>query len=496
MRYFDLNYDRRIDAEEFADGMMQLHYPGDVQALFEEIDTDGSGFITMNEIDHVSTDLWNSFRAWCGQSFTSAEEMEAQLTNCIFSEGVFTIQTGVKLSKEEISSKKATLVAHGGFTKKQFLENSVRLGWYGEWEVILFKALDRRRSGRVCASDFAGWFEKARAKQLRLSQLRARGTGQGDGLGMVKLQRSQTGFSMSLQMYSKVQAGRSLRAFKTYLRRSFGSLFRAWRCLLDSQGSMKVVRKHFFKQVSALGWKGDVASLWHALDWDDSGTTHLSDLAPLEARMLALFKHWCNKKYGNAKAAMQALNTSRGTKFKLSKACRLNLEQFVEACEVLKCPCDVEEIFHLMDWELCGSITISDMQYLDKWHVTQDWLTADIDPAAGKSFIEMLITRYRHVVKAWCRALDRWSCGRATYADFKWAVEHISFKGNMVGAWLSLDSDFDGFITLREVDEMAAGVLAQFRCWAHDTFGSVVLAIESLDKDSSGQLLEQSKHHQ
>mmetsp|Transcript_90617 Transcript_90617/g.173816 ORF Transcript_90617/g.173816 Transcript_90617/m.173816 type:complete len:861 (+) Transcript_90617:120-2702(+) len=488
-RYFDINYDRRIDAEEFRAGMEQLDFPGDEEELFHEIDTDGSGYITMNEIDHVSTDLWNSFRAWCGQSFTSAEEMEAQLTNCVFSQGLFTVHAGVKLSKEEISSKKATLVAHGGFTKKQFLENSVRLGWYGEWEVILFKALDRRKCGRVCAKDI-GWFEKERWRQVRLHAHRARGTihGNSESIGVVKVQRTPVSMNMHLQMHSKVQAGRALRAFLTYLRRSFGCLFRAWRCLLDSDGTMKVTRKQFIKACQALGWRGDVSALWHALDWDDSGTTGLQDLAPYEARILALYKRWADKKYGSAKTAMQALNTFRGTKFKVNKAGRLTLEQFVDACAALHCPCDPFEIFDLMDWEICGSITVSDMKCLDKWNVTQEWLTAEPDAVAAKNFIDMLITRYRHVVKAWCRALDRWSCGRATFADFKWAVEHISFKGNSVGAWLALDSDSSGFITLREVDEQAACVLAQFRCWAHDTFGSVVLTIETLDVDGSGAL--------
>lgn len=481
-RYFDVNYDRRIDAEEFKAGMVELDYPDDIDELFSELDKDGSGFITMNEIDHVSTDLWNSFRSWCGQTFGSAEEMEAQLTNCVFSQGLFKAGiTGNKLSKEEISARKATLVALGGFTKKQFMENSVRLGWYGESEVILFKALDKRRVGRVCAKD-VGWFEKERWRQVRLHAVRTRGGAhQSTHHGHHHLQAVQA-------MQTKVQSGRALRAFLTYLRRNFGCLFRAWRCLLDLDGSMSVSRKEFFKSCRTLGWSGDVSSLWHALDSDDSGVAHLQELAPYEARVLALFKRWADEKYGSSKSAMQALNTCRGTKFKLNKAGRLNKAQFVEACGELQCPCDSEELFDLLDYEMDGAIAVNEMKCLDKWQVKAEWLTGIPDQEAAKSFLDILLTRYRHAVKAWCRALDRCSCGRATWPDFKWAVEHIGFKGNYIGAWLALDVDSSGFITLREIDELAAGVLAQFRCWAHDAFGSVVLAIEALDVDQSGSL--------
>ena len=51
----------RVSRAEFAVRVRDLGYTADVRALWDELDDDGSGFITLNELDHdAAVDL----QAW------------------------------------------------------------------------------------------------------------------------------------------------------------------------------------------------------------------------------------------------------------------------------------------------------------------------------------------------------------------------------------------------------------------------------------------------
>lgn len=486
-RYFDVNHDKRVTLEEFTNGMRTLEYPLNIDSLYRQIDRTEAGYITLNEIDPFSADLWNSFKAWCGHMFTSADEMVAQLSA---EDGLDHLRSlvsndhakqkekekdydhlGRPLTKHDPRGHGGVLfMQRRGFNKQQFIENCACLGWYNSSEKLLFKALDVNENRIVCVDDIL-WFDKERWRQLRKNASKSRGA-----KGNLAVMRQ------------RVQAMRSMQAFLVFLRRKFGFAYRAWRQFLDKDGRMMVNRREFFAACRLMSWNGDVAALWHVLDSDENGFTTFEDLAATEAILLAKFKMWMNSNFTDAKTLMRALNTVNGSHTKLSKSGRLTKELWIEACEKKRCPMDFGMVFDLLDYEGHGSVTLKNLKSLDRWQIKTEWLLAEPSKDAAKEFVAHLLTRYRHAVKAWVKAMDRTHCGKVLYSDFRYAAEHINFKGSVPGAWLALDEDSSGFITLKEVDAAAAETLGKFRVWADEEFGGVVLAMEHLDADESGTL--------
>lgn len=80
LRYFDsgLDGDGQCSLEDFVAAMRRLSFLGEAEALFKKIDVDGSGFLTLYEVDSKCADLWAAFRAWCAESFGSEEDMASR----------------------------------------------------------------------------------------------------------------------------------------------------------------------------------------------------------------------------------------------------------------------------------------------------------------------------------------------------------------------------------------------------------------------------------
>jgi len=494
-RYFDVNNARKVTMLEFQDGMDLLNYEYDAEDVFRKLDRAGVGSISLSDIDYFSSDLWNSFKAWSAQLFTCEAEMVAQLAfmtdlghlrNILpeaEKEQALDIPTYDHLGRDinpmdilkpgplrRREGVTGTLVVHQGFTKEQFMQNSVRLGWYNSSEVVLFKALDVNNVGSVVATDI-GWLTNERLTQVRKNDTKLKGT-----KGNLALMRA------------RVQAMRAVQSFLSFLRRQYGCIFAAWRLSWDMAGEMSVTRKVFFAGCRAMQWRGDLSALWRALDADDNGFTTLGDIAPNEARVMAQLKRWMTRVFGDAKTMMRCLNTVNGSHTKLSKSGRLTKDLWLEACQKKHCPLNFDYAFDLLDFERKGSIMLRNLKFLEEWQVNTEWLLEQPCQEAVKELKDLLLYRYRQPVKAWVKLLDRSHSGKVTWSDFKVALEYINFKGNVAAAWLALDDDNSGWLTLKEFDEKAAEALALFRCWCDAEFGGVVLALIALDSDRSGTL--------
>lgn len=492
-RYIDLENNRKVTLDEFEAGMDMLGYEYGVERVFLKIDSAGTGFITLNQIDHFSSDLWNSFKAWCSRAFADTNDMVASLSSDQSLSHLKALTSGrpsqkeaalppqkaydhlgrpVEASEQRPQRRKGTLGTFFfqvlGFDKKQFAENSVRLGWHNASESVLFKALDVNSSGTVTVDDIP-WFDREKERQERKDASKSKGTQ-----------------AMLIVMRARVQALRSLQGFLAYLRKQHGCVFKAWRQLLDKNAGMSLTRREFFAAVRQMSWTGDLPSLWHALDPDENGYTTVEDFAVNEARHLALFKFWMQSNWGDAKTMMRALNTVNGSHTKLSKSGRLTKEMWFEACTKRRCPIDFSKVFDLLDFEGKGSVMLKNLKFLDRWNITSEWLLQTPSEEAARAVRDHLTYRFKTPVKAWIKIMDRTHAGKVTWPDFKAGLEQVNFKGDIPGAWLAFDADGDGYISLKEFDQQAATTLATFRCWADDEFGGVVLALEQLDEDLSG----------
>lgn len=468
LHHFDKNGDGHIDYEEFRSALTEMEFHGDIQNLFSEIDIDNSGVLTLSEVDSWSADLWTSFRRWCASTFASAEDMMLKLSR---GHGGAGAQTFLRRRSSGVGIPGSMPIRpenNISVTAAQFLENSVRFGWHGGFEPVVFRALDSKSACSIQAHDMP-WFDAERTMQQRRAAQR----------GSVE----RGGARSQLQTRNKANAIRAHLSFSALLRSKYGSLFGAWRKVLDRDGSMQVQRKELFRACQEVGWYGDTVALWHAIDQDESGQTALDEFAPFEARRLAVFKRWAEQRYGGMKEALNAVSLASRRKGKGG----VDEDAWVAGCQKLGVPGDVKSLFHLLDFEGQDKITYKELKCLDKW-MPCEWLTADPSEEAAQRFVNAMLSKYGHALKAWRIGIDRDSSGKANWKEFKLACDRVGFKGNVSGAWLVLDGNQTGYITIHDIDKAAAESLAGFRRWAQSEFGGVMLAFKVLDTDESGSL--------
>lgn len=71
--------------------------------------------------------------------------------------------------------------------------------------------------------------------------------------------------------------------------------------------------------------------------------------------------------------------------------------------------------------------------------------------------------------------------------EFLSASKVVGFE-DPASAWLVLDKDLSGAISLAEIDSTANEMLIELKQWADQEFGGVRAAFRVLDKDKSGEL--------
>ncbi|CAK0794051.1 unnamed protein product [Prorocentrum cordatum] len=522
LQFFDKNGDSKVDRLEFEQSLEKMGYDGSAAELFDELDLDESGSLSISEVDIWSSQTWSAFKRWCVHAFRSKDEFVSKLckdyepsgsaakgeplerrgdcasvtrqhtreesspltssgkmgraksllersrtTGSDMASGLTTPRKGRTAIGRSFTVGHSTESEVTGFIQQQFVENASRMGWYGGLEMMLFTWLDIRGVGLVKSEDVSVWFDAEHAFQQRRMAFRKKRTQQ---------------LAQALGNRTGEQAQHALKAFKVFLRSKWRCLFHAWRSKLDRDGSMTVARKEVWRTCSELGWHGDVSALWHSLDCDDSGSCTLDEFTLAEARPLAVFKRAAEERYGSVVKQFRALLKAAKVK---GPGGRLDKVAWCAASHQLGCKYDAPLVFDLVDWEEAGSLCLRDLRFMDVW-VPEVWLAEQPDSEAAEDFKRALLQHHGgSVVRAWRVGLDRDGTGLATYKEFKLAAQKIGFEGNVPGAFLALDSDFSGCIGLDELNPDAANELRRFRHWAHQMFGCVVMAFEVLDEDRS-----------
>eukprot|EP00746_Dinoflagellata_sp_MGD_P028788 gnl/MRDRNA2_/MRDRNA2_168035_c0_seq1.p1 gnl/MRDRNA2_/MRDRNA2_168035_c0~~gnl/MRDRNA2_/MRDRNA2_168035_c0_seq1.p1 ORF type:complete len:701 (+),score=152.66 gnl/MRDRNA2_/MRDRNA2_168035_c0_seq1:157-2259(+) len=433
---FDQDHNNKIDFEEFCVGMQKLGFDGDIVKLWKDMDLDGSGVLTFDEIDVEGADMWASFRRWAGSTFDSARDMITQLNRSAGKSG----QT---------------------LKQKVFQEEITKFGWEGSLEHVLYHSLDVEGVGFLSVKQLK-WLDVEKRRQMRKLTARMRAQ-----------------HASEKHMKSRIQACRVLNDFKTFLKQEYGHLFRAWRKCIDLDGSMSVQKAELFKACCYMRWKGDVRCLWDALDGDGSGCTTLEEVDPDCANLLAKFKQWADANWGSARPCFRALDRHR--------ARRLKKEDFVESCKRFGFTNRPKTLFTWLDWDSKKYLTEEDFECLDAWRPSA-WLLASPNEDAVKEIKNMFYRKYEHFVKAWRMLLDKDNSNRVNWHEWEEACKKIGYRGDVPGAWLALDEDLSGYITMAEIDKESFDTLSNFKSWADKEFGGVQSAFWVLDNDGSGEL--------
>lgn len=224
--------------------------------------------------------------------------------------------------------------------------------------------------------------------------------------------------------------------------------------------------------------------LWLALDNGGNGTASLEELDPSCARQLARFRSFGEKRFGNRPAygLWKAIDKQEKQRISHDLFVRRCLQMGAEFAEP-----ELKELVYWLDWQEKKCITFQDIEFLDGWRPPA-YLVAERNPKAAQEIRSLLLAKYGHYLKAWRTVLDKDNSNVCNWDEFYQAIRNLKYHGDIAGAWLALDEDLSGSITLSEIDSHSSEMLMKFKKWAVDQYGSVRTAFQVLDRDRSNEL--------
>jgi len=439
-KHMDLNGEGRTNEFQFVRALRSLKYPGDPIAVFNSLDDDGSGELSLEEFHFEANALWVMFVDWCATTFRSAENMHVSLS---------------------ASGRKEPL------GRMEFTNGLTRHGWIGGAEALLFSALDTSNDGEVGALEFKWVDVEMRRRQRKMD---------------AKLRAMR---DKKKQQYEPRVVASTLEEFKKFLHRRFGGLVRAWRNVISPNDHVSVSRTQFLSACSQLGFQNAAKVLWRSFGKDDSSNMSIDFLDPEAAEMLAHFQLFVQQN-GGVKQAFRKLD-KKDTK-------RIKLHEFAEAIRSCNLNLPAKPLFHALDRDGNERLEEEDMMFLERWKLPE-FLTSLPNLVARDELKDALIRQYGTFLKSWRVALDEDNSNRCSWTEFQAACKKVNYTGDIPGAWRALDLDLGGSITLNELDAESSGILERFKTWADTEFGGVRSAFGAFDEDASNSITLKEWRH-
>jgi len=462
LRHFDLNNDQRISLSEFIRGMRKLNFVGDVVGLFKSLDTDHSGELSLEEIDDAQASMWNEFRMWCVDTFTSSDDMLTRLGAAPISTSSAPASPRGTLTKGHMPTDQAPVVDERRLTRAQFEQGCIDVGWGMKYTEVIFNSLDVQDKKHIGAAELA-WLENELFWKLRKDDAKKRALHE-----MTKSRKPDWKL-----------AACALVDFKQFLKKKYGHYIRAWRVALCPDTSMAIRKNDLFKACANIGWQGDVRLLYKAFDKDDSGFVSIEELDAKSAEILAQFWALVTQQLGGAAEAFRALDKHNARKLRPGDfADGLKRHGFQHSPKLL---------FKSLDVNGSRTLVEKDFLFLDAWNPPK-FLWTRANPRAAEEVKALLVRKYKNNLMAWRQALDTDGSNHCTFSEFEATCKKINYGGDVAGAWRHLDDDLSGFITLHEIDPEASDHLLLFKKWCDDEFGNIKSAFGVFDDGGNNEV--------
>jgi len=473
--HFDDDRNGFLEYDEFNAVADRIAHPNPYQ-LWQQLDSDRTGYVSLRDISEDDAQLWFEFRTFCGANFKSAKDMMVQILGInseeerkeqkqISRSKLFGLRSSSKAHKSSTGAVRAGEECSFTITEEAWTSGLTRCGWQKHLPE-LFYALKDMRTGLVDATSLR-WVEPEVRKYNQKQEMRRR-----------------TGAEQKAKAAARKSQRANLQNFKIFLRNRFGPTYHAWRKVLDTDGTMNLQRPELKKVCRQIGWKGDTTCLWLALDNGGNGTASLEELDPSCARQLARFRSFGEKRFGNRPAygLWKAIDKQEKQRISHDLFVRRCLQMGAEFAEP-----ELKELVYWLDWQEKKCITFQDIEFLDGWRPPA-YLVAERNPKAAQEIRSLLLAKYGHFLKAWRTVLDKDNSNVCNWDEFYQAIKNLKYHGDIAGAWLALDEDLSGSITLSEIDSHSSEMLMKFKKWAVDQYGSVRTAFQVLDRDRSNEL--------
>lgn len=441
MQRLDPEWERSVTEQRFMRYMRDIRCPKDPLALFEQLDADGGGELSLQELDEDAGLILHHFQEYTVAKYKrGVEEFMRNVGEC----DAWDPYDEVKITFEQFQGAYQTHGWHHGREEQLFDAISSNQEFITA-EDMKWLGVEIRRSLR-----------KEKARQMAFQEQRLK------------------------ERRSIIDPQKSLEALKQNLKKRFGgSLVRAWRRMFANRETLSMQKPQFIKACAEVGWRKDVRAMWYLLDKDNNGSVTLEEFDYDSAQALARFSKFLFQNYKSVEKAFRMLDVD-GNLY-------VPREEFIAAAGRMGFEHTAATLFSAFDLGQAGKIFEEDMKFLDRWK-PRAFLTADPNEAAANQVKARLLKKHGTYLRAWKVSLDRDGDNRCTWDEFRDACREVGYTEDVPGAWCTLDFRRAGALTLQDVDPTAGEALVEFRDWAVEQFGSVKSCFTVLDDDGSNEV--------
>mmetsp|Transcript_31299 Transcript_31299/g.89821 ORF Transcript_31299/g.89821 Transcript_31299/m.89821 type:complete len:1481 (+) Transcript_31299:50-4492(+) len=428
----DADGNGRISFAEFCKAMHEVGFRGVFKKTWAEMDTDGSGFITLDELDahvHETLEAFSQLVREKYGSFAAAWKHFDTDGNGMLTESEFTTRCQAldykgnsrKLFKHLLAAPGAKYIKLSDFAPEAYQQSGLQVDPYDHLSNKERVARERK---------------EARVHFIETTDLPS---------------------------------------LKRMLVNKYGSLSSAWRHGLDLDGNQMITFVEFCKAVRQIGFTGNIKALWVELNADDNNTISLEELDPKAHDVLSQFERHVREVHGGHLEAWRALG--------LPPTSRLDKAKFVKLCQDLGFPGNAHEVYkHLPLEPGKSSLTLADLDVraLQEAHLDPERSSPssqrqkvserkrqenalDFGPADWAALRKVMLRRYGTMTAAWKHCLDRDGNGRVTFLELSHAARELGYEGSVKDLWVELDRDGKGGIALEDLDARAHSALTRFR---------------------------------
>lgn len=318
-----------------------------------------------------------------------------------------------------------------------------------------------------------------------------------------KLERQST---RSKTVYGNDPA-KAMEHLRHFMISSTGSVLRAWIEFFDRDMDHRISRAEFSKGLRELGYKGDVFELFSVLDDDDSNELTLDEVDMKQATIWRNFRVFVAARFKSEEELLQrCFDAAEGIKHREIQD-HLSREDFcvgLRKCGWSHGVADLNWIFDALQDQSDGLLKIDALRWMGieltrrqkkqeakvrsrKWQALRGRTGASpqLKHRHFAKFKAFLQKKYGTLIRAWRQALSQTDSMVLSKLHFLKAAARLGFAKESKELWKALDKDDSGQASIDELDPKNAEILAQFKVWVTEKFGSVRAAFEAMDSDST-----------
>eukprot|EP00931_Biecheleriopsis_adriatica_P115718 TRINITY_DN91483_c0_g1_i1.p1 TRINITY_DN91483_c0_g1~~TRINITY_DN91483_c0_g1_i1.p1 ORF type:complete len:741 (-),score=152.27 TRINITY_DN91483_c0_g1_i1:108-2330(-) len=283
---------------QFLKACAEMGWKQNAKGLWNELDRDGSGSVTLDEIDYKLAVQLARFRNFLVDRYGNSRRAFAALDR----------SGTLKVSEAE------------------FYEVMTDLGFEGATP-SLFAAIDMGNTGRVYGEDLM-FLDKWKPREFLTAKPNSRAAEH----ALAKLHRR------------------------------YGTFLRAWRYCIDTDGSNRANWDEFKNACKTVEFTGDLPGAWKALDKESRGYIMLKDIDPVTSHHLINFRKFAVDQFGGVRSCFDAFDVDESAEVtfnEFKRACRIYGFQgaIKPIFKALNASADgnltVDEIVFLDHWKEC-----------------------------------------------------------------------------------------------------------------------------------------------